>query len=259
MVNQVEAISIAIVEDNLEFAELLAEYIAKQSGLSVIGVANHGEEALPLIHELHPQVIILDIVMPHLDGLEVLKSIMTISPEERPKVIVLTSYAQEKMTQRVLALGADYYMLKPVNLEVLMTRIRELFIEEFQTGAMDHLVTRGASDIENQVTRIIQEFGIPAHVKGYQYLRDAIIMIVKDPDLLGGVTKILYPDIAKKYNTTASRVERSIRHSIEIAWSRKPTDRVNELFKTSLDSLNGDRPSNSEFIAMVADKLRILQ
>lgn len=258
MVNKAESISVAIIEDNLEFAELLAEYITSQPDLSVVGVANHGGEALPLIQALHPQVVILDIIMPHLDGLEVLKSILTIPSKERPKVIVLTSYAQEKMTQRVLALGADYYMLKPVNLEILTTRIRELFTEEFQASTMDHLVTRGASDIENQVTRIIQEFGIPAHIKGYQYLRDAIIMIIKDPDLLGGVTKILYPDIAKKYHTTPSRVERSMRHSIEIGWSRKSTDRVNELFKTSLESLNGNKPTNSEFIAMVADKLRIL-
>ena len=172
---------------------------------------------------------------------------------KRPKIIMLTAFGQENITQRVAALGADYYVLKPFSLDVLASRIRQLAANE---QVAKPAVTQRVRSLDVEVTNIIHQLGVPAHIKGYLYLREAILMVVNEIELLGAVTKELYPLIAEKYNTTASRVERAIRHAIEVAWSRGNVETITNLFGYTIDLERG-KPTNSEFIAMIADKLRM--
>ncbi|MBP2631829.1 MAG: sporulation transcriptional activator Spo0A [Firmicutes bacterium] len=249
-----EKIRVAVADDNREFVGIIQEYLSEQPDIEVAGVAYNGEEILEIIETEEPDVIILDIIMPHLDGIGVLEHI-NVSPLKRPKIIMLTAFGQESITQRVVELGADYYVLKPFNMEVLLSRIRQLAgtITE-QRPLVAQAIKAHPIDIE--VTNIIREIGIPAHIKGYQYLRDAIIMIVNEVELLGAVTKVLYPLIAEKYSTTPSRVERAIRHAIEVAWGRGNMDMINKIFGYTI-KLEKGKPTNSEFMAMIADKLRM--
>ena len=249
-----ETIKVAIADDNREFVGIIQEYLAGQSDFELVGVGYDGEQILTIIEEKKPDVVILDIIMPHLDGIGVLESLQGLRVK-RPKIIMLTALGQESITQRVVELGADYYILNPFNMDVLASRIRQLATTiTMQRPVVAQAIKAQSVDIE--VTNIIREIGIPAHIKGYQYLRDAIIMIISEIELLGAVTKILYPRIAEKYNTTPSRVERAIRHAIEVAWSRGNIDMINRLFGYTIKKEKG-KPTNSEFMAMVADKLRL--
>lgn len=258
-------ITVLIADDNREFGDILYEYLSNQSDIEVVGVARDGMEALDLITAKTPDIAILDIIMPHLDGLGVLEKINTMQLQKRPLFIILSAVGQDKITQRALSLGAEYYVVKPFDMEVLVSRIRQLK----DAGPSSSVVKpEGMSDVktvyrtstpknlEAEVTGIMHEIGVPAHIKGYQYLRDAIMMVVKDLDIINSITKQLYPSIAREYNTTPSRVERAIRHAIEVAWSRGKVDAIDSLFGYTV-SLGKGKPTNSEFIAMVADKLRL--
>lgn len=247
-----EKINVLIADDNREFCTILQEYFADNQDFAVIGIAYDGLEALKLIQEREPDIVVLDIIMPHLDGIGVLEKLQDLDLSLRPKVIVLTTLGQEFMTKRTVELGADYYILKPFDLDVLGTRIRQLAIG--QTKVVQSPVKTKNLDVD--VTKIIHQMGVPAHIKGYQYLRDAIIAVIDDVSLLGAITKELYPMIADKYETTPSRVERAIRHAIELAWDRGNVDMMNRFFGYTINVERG-KPTNSEFIAMVADKLRI--
>ena len=249
-----ETIKVAIADDNREFVNLIQEYLTGQSDFELVGVAYNGEQILTIIEEKSPDIVILDIIMPHLDGIGVLERLNSLSGR-RPKVIMLTAFGQENITQRVVELGADYYILKPFNIDVLASRIRQLATTiTMQRPVVAQAIKARPVDVE--VTNIIREIGIPAHIKGYQYLRDAIMMIIEEMELLGAVTKVLYPRIADKYSTTPSRVERAIRHAIEVAWGRGNMDMINRLFSYTF-KLEKGKPTNSEFMAMVADKLRL--
>lgn len=250
-----ERIKVAIADDNREFSEIMHEYLSQQPDIEVVGVAYNGEQILAIIEEKKPDVVILDIIMPHLDGIGVLERINT-SGSKRPKIIMLTAFGQETITQRVVELGADYYVLKPFNMEVLVSRIRQLAnaIVAQRPPVVAQAIKARPVDVE--VTNIIREIGIPAHIKGYQYLRDAIMMIISEIELLGAVTKVLYPQIAEKYSTTPSRVERAIRHAIEVAWNRGNIEMINKIFGYTV-KLEKGKPTNSEFMAMIADKLRM--
>lgn len=250
-----ETIKVAIADDNREFVSIIQEYLAQQEDIDLVGVAYNGKEILSIIEESNPDVIILDIIMPHLDGIGVLERINTLKGK-RPKIIMLTAFGQENITQRVVELGADYYILKPFNMDVLASRIRQLAstITIQRPAVVAQAIKTRPVDVE--VTNIIREIGIPAHIKGYQYLRDAIMMIISEMELLGAVTKVLYPMIAEKYSTTPSRVERAIRHAIEVAWSRGNMEMINRLFGYTV-KLEKGKPTNSEFMAMIADKLRM--
>lgn len=249
-----ETIKVAIADDNRDFADIMQECLGQQADINLVGVAFNGEEILTIIDEKKPDVIILDIIMPHLDGIGVLERINAMSGK-RPKVIMLTALGHENITQRVVELGADYYILKPFNMDVLISRIRQLATTiSAQRPSAVNLIKARPLDVE--VTNIIREIGIPAHIKGYQYLRDAIMAIINEIELLGAVTKVLYPMIAEKYSTTPSRVERAIRHAIEVAWSRGNIDMINRLFGYTV-KLEKGKPTNSEFMAMIADKLRM--
>ena len=267
-------ISVLIADDNKEFCSILNDYLLNQKDIVVTGIAKDGREALELIVERKPDLVILDIIMPHLDGLGVLEKLNTMDLENTPRIIILSAVGQDKITQQAITLGADYYTVKPFDMEVFTKRIREMFnsaptIQEssaqsnrvsYPTTSSYILTSEPKSktpvDLETEITNIIHEIGVPAHIKGYMYLREAITMVVNDMELLSAVTKELYPSIAKKYNTTASRVERAIRHAIEVAWGRGQIEAINKLFGYTVHNDKG-KPTNSEFIAIIADKLRL--
>jgi len=251
-------VSVGIVDDNREFCEILEEYLVEQEDLRLVGKAFNGNQALEMIQEKSPDVVVLDIIMPHLDGIGVLENLNKLDLKKRPKIIILTTLGQESMTQRSIELGADYYILKPFDLEVLGTRIRQVIegTVERQKNIVIQGSIKGSRNLDVEVTRIIHQMGVPAHIKGYQYLRDAILFVVEEVSLLGAVTKELYPMIADKYGTTPSRVERAIRHAIELAWDRGNVEMMTKFFGYTINVERG-KPTNSEFIAMVADKLRM--
>ncbi|WP_227938453.1 sporulation transcription factor Spo0A [Alkalihalobacillus deserti] len=258
-----QKINVCIADDNRELVNLLNEYISAQNDMQVVGTAYNGQECLGLIEEKEPDVLILDIIMPHLDGLAVLERINTSSMKKKPHIIMLTAFGQEDVTKKAVNLGAAYYVLKPFDMEVLITNIREIngqtrgLIQQTSTQSFISTPQKDKGfNLDASITSIIHEIGVPAHIKGYMYLREAITMVYNDIELLGSITKVLYPDIAKKFNTTSSRVERAIRHAIEVAWSRGNIDSISSLFGYTV-SHSKAKPTNSEFIAMVADKLRI--
>ncbi len=252
-------IKVCIADDNRELVNLLEEYISHQNDMEVIGVAYNGQDCLYMLEEKHPDILLLDIIMPHLDGLAVLEK-MRMKKEKQPNVIMLTAFGQEDVTKKAVDLGAAYFILKPFDMENLVHHIRQVH------GKATPLVKKASTsyqareskpkNLDASITSIIHEIGVPAHIKGYLYLREAISMVYNDIELLGSITKVLYPDIAKKYNTTASRVERAIRHAIEVAWSRGNIESISSLFGYTV-SMSKAKPTNSEFIAMVADKLRL--
>lgn len=251
-------IEVVLADDNREFVSLLEEYINNQSDMSVVGVAHNGNDVLKVLEERVPDILILDIIMPHLDGLAVLEHLQAMRLQPQPKIIMLTAFGQEEITKKAVELGASYYILKPFDMEVLAQRIRQMIHNKsnFSPSIKPASIAPKGRNLDASITNIIHEIGVPAHIKGYLYLREAITMVYNDVELLGSITKVLYPDIAKKFNTTASRVERAIRHAIEVAWSRGNLDSISSLFGYTISNSKA-KPTNSEFIAMVADKLRI--
>jgi two-component system response regulator (stage 0 sporulation protein A) len=256
-------IKILIADDNKEFCEIVGEYLSREKDIELVGTANDGFEALDMINENNPDIVVLDIIMPHLDGLGVLEKLNSLDIEKMPNIIVLSAVGQDKITQRALALGADYYIVKPFDMQIFIKRIRQMMdnnvvpVEKRRKSQPESFFSEGQS-LDVEITNIIHEIGVPAHIKGYLYLREAIKTVVNDIEMLSAVTKELYPTIAKKYNTTSSRVERAIRHAIEVAWSRGKVDTINSLFGYTIHNGKG-KPTNSEFIAMVADKIRLKQ
>lgn len=254
-------IKVCVVDDNRELVGLLDEYISSQEDMEVAGIAHNGQECLEMLEEVNPDVLVLDIIMPHLDGLAVLERMRESKNGPMPNVIMLTAFGQEDVTKKAVELGASYFILKPFDMEMLGNHIRAVNGKTSLTRKGGTSGFRSSSDqkpknLDASITSIIHEIGVPAHIKGYLYLREAISMVYNDIELLGSITKVLYPDIAKKYNTTASRVERAIRHAIEVAWSRGNIDSISSLFGYTV-SMSKAKPTNSEFIAMVADKLRL--
>ncbi|HFL3751912.1 TPA: sporulation transcription factor Spo0A [Clostridioides difficile] len=263
----VEKIKIVLADDNKDFCQVLKEYLSNEDDIDILGIAKDGIEALDLVKKTQPDLLILDVIMPHLYGLGVIEKLNTMDIPKMPKIIVLSAVGQDKITQSAINLGADYYIVKPFDFVVFINRIRELVsnrvtqvepkprpVQETQMTRSDFV--KNVGNIETEITNIIHEIGVPAHIKGYLYLREAIKMVIDNVELLGAVTKELYPSIAKKFNTTPSRVERAIRHAIEVAWSRGKVDTINQLFGYTVHNTKG-KPTNSEFIAMIADKLRL--
>jgi len=250
-----DKVRILLADDNREICEMVQGYLDKQNDMEVIKCVFDGVAAVAAIEKLAPNVAIIDGVMPKLDGLGVLEKIADMP--DKPIIIVLSEVVQEKITKRAIDLGADYYMVKPFDMEVLTQRIRQLTEQGRETIGLGE--TRGLNlqiNIEQKVTNILHEIGVPAHIRGYHYMREAIMMAVNDMDVLNYITKELYPSIAKKMNTTSSRVERAIRHAIEVAWSRGKIDAIDNLFGYTINNHKG-KPTNSEFIALIADRLRL--
>ena len=256
-----EKLNVAIADDNERMLRLLGAIIESDEELNVVGTAKDGEEAYNVIKTKEPDVVLLDIVMPKLDGLGVLDRVnhdKTI--KKHPTFIMISAIGQEKITEDAFALGADYYIMKPFNNRMLLDKIKHVN-RVYRPAAPDRELESSRKDLpeydlEEEVTDMIHEIGIPAHIKGYHYLRDAIIMAVEDMDVLNAITKILYPTVAKKNQTTSSRVERAIRHAIEVAWTRGKLETIDEMFGYTVSSGKG-KPTNSEFIALLADTIRL--
>ena len=265
-----EKITVLIADDNIEFATTLKKYFDSKDNMEVIAVAKDGEEAFEKIVECQPDVALLDVIMPHLDGIGVLEKLNSTNLEKYPFCVMISAVGQDKITKQAINLGAQYYVVKPFDIEVLIKRIKELkyyqpsnnkgsfIVKESKTQYIDipQSEKKNEDSLEALVTNVIHEVGVPAHIKGYQYLREAIMMVVNDIDIINQITKQLYPDIAQKYHTTPSRVERAIRHAIEVAWGRGQPDVVENIFGYTVSAAKG-KPTNSEFIAMIADKLRL--
>lgn len=257
-------LNIAIADDNDRVVQLLDAIISADDDLEVVGKANNGEDIVEIIKQKEPDVVLLDIIMPKIDGLTVMDRVnKDASVKKHPAFIVITAVGQEKITEDAFELGADYYILKPFDNEMILNRIKrsssgnnKQLTETRKINAYESKRDYIERNLETDVTNIIHEIGVPAHIKGYQYLRDAIIMSVNDMDMLNSITKILYPTIAKMHQTTPSRVERAIRHAIEVAWSRGKMDTIDELFGYTVSTGKG-KPTNSEFIALIADKIRL--
>lgn len=264
-----EKITVLVADDNSDFTMTLSNYLEQEDDMEIIGVAKDGNEAYDMAIKLQPDILLLDIIMPHLDGLGVLEKIADTEMEKRPLCIILSAVGQDKITQKAISLGAQYYIVKPFDINVLVKRMKEL--KNYQPAQFKNFITReiknqyidispekkkDQENLEALVTNIIHEVGVPAHIKGYQYLREAIMMVVKDTEVINQITKQLYPEIADKYCTTPSRVERAIRHAIEVAWGRGQSETVESIFGYTISAAKG-KPTNSEFIAMIADKLRL--
>lgn len=245
---------ILIADASEEFRIVLAEALNRESDMEVIAQTGDGQEALRMAKEQTPDAIVLDLVLVNMDGLEVLDALRTL-PAPHPCVLVLSSFMWGGVAELAAARGADYYMLKPCKINAVVERVRLLLS---QSWAGEELPAPAPSNqsLESVVTSIIHEIGVPAHIKGYQYLREAIIMTVEDMDVINAVTKVLYPEVSKKFGTTASRVERAIRHAIEVAWDRGDLETLQKYFGYTVSNAKG-KPTNSEFIAMIADRLQL--
>lgn len=256
--------SVAIADDNERMLEILGNIVRQDTDLEVVGLARNGEEACRVIREKSPDIMLLDIIMPKLDGLSVMEKINQDKDLARkPEFVVISAIGQERITEDAFLMGASYYIMKPFDHEMLLSRIQSLKAGRQRSRTQMRKVapyeTKSVcveQNLETDVTDMIHEIGVPAHIKGYQYLRDAIMMAVEDMSMLNSITKILYPTIAKNHQTTPSRVERAIRHAIEVAWSRGKMDTIDELFGYTVNVGKG-KPTNSEFIALIADKIRL--
>ena len=255
-------INVAIADDNERILDLLGDIISIDKELTLVGKANNGEDMYELIRQKQPDVVLLDLIMPKMDGL----SVMDLVNEDKeikkhPDFIVVTAVGQERITEDAFKKGANYYIMKPFNNDMVLNRIKHanhvIRHEMKQMSPGETTLSRQPEvNLETRVTDMIHEIGIPAHIKGYHYLRDAIIMAVEDMDVLNAITKVLYPTVAKMHQTTASRVERAIRHAIEVAWSRGKLDTLDDLFGYTVSNGKG-KPTNSEFIALIADTIRL--
>ncbi len=246
---------IVIVDDNRDFCENVRDFLSLQPNLEVVATAYDGKSGYEMVLETKPDLLLTDIVMPVMDGLTLITRIANNSAmAKKPKIIVFSASGYDSLIANATRLGAEFFFIKPFDMESLKDRIDEVLsdkTEASQAGAQK--MTR---DLETNITMYIQQLGVPAHIKGYQYIRDAIMMVIEDMDAINSITKFLYPTVAKHYNTTSSRVERAIRHAIEVAWDRGNPDILNDLFGYTILSTRG-KPTNSEFIAMIADKIRL--
>ena len=253
-------IDVLITDDNKEFCQLLGEFLEVDGDFNVVEMLYDGEQVLEYIkNNENPDVLILDLIMPHLDGIGVLEELNSQDLIGDMKIIALTAMGHDKIMKTVIELGVHYYIMKPFDLDKLAERIRQL-ISPPEGGSNGYVICQNNNNndknvnIDVRITEIMHKLGVPAHIKGYLYLREAIEMVIKNVELLGAVTKELYPAVAENYHTTPSRVERAIRHAIEVAWERGNSEILREYF--SYSSGNG-KPTNSQFIARIADKLRL--
>lgn len=259
-----EKISVIIVDDNEKVIENIDSALSKDTAIQIIGKAKNGQEAYELIRKSTPDVVILDLIMPKMDGLSLMNKVNDDGAMiKMPFFIITSAISNENVIQDAFGYGAGYYLLKPFETNMIADRVKGVKSYNKRIPETKKIIGAGEDrkhfmerNIENDVTSIIHDVGVPAHIKGYQYLREAIIMSVNDNEMLNSITKILYPSIAKKFQTTSSRVERAIRHAIEVAWNRGRMDTIDEMFGYTINAEKG-KPTNSEFIALIADKIRL--
>ena len=249
-----EKIKILMIDDNVNLVRMIEDYFEDNSRIEVVGRAYDGEEGLEIIrkNELKYDLIILDLIMPKKDGIAVLKELK--KEDRHENIIVCTSYNAPETIRKVSEYGVNYYVLKPFSLSDLEEKILESFDEIKNTKSINIF----SGNLQISISKILHDLGMPSHIKGYQYVREAISMVYSNPEIVGGITKELYPELASKFDTTVSRVERAIRHAIEVSWNRGDWDLMEEIFGHSVD-IDKAKPTNSEFIVTVADKLKLEQ
>lgn len=252
-------IKVLIADDDKEYAEALGSRLSMDYQIQVCGIAYDGFKVIEMVDILKPDVLVMEIVLPNLDGIGVLERLKCKNIEHMPKILISSAIKQDKLAQNCINLGAEYYMVKPVSYESIAATIKRMMEEPIRPAniaAKRVPPVEQHIDVETMVTEMIHEIGIPAHIKGYQYLRNAIMLVIDNLDIINSITKRLYPTVASNFNTTSSRVERAIRHAIEVAWDRGDTEVLNSIFGYTIATSKG-KPTNSEFIAMIADKLRL--
>ncbi len=255
-----DPIKLLIVDDNVQLCQNLQEYFNSQQGIEVVATAQDGLTALEYIKQYEIDIMLMDMIIPRLDGFGIMESLNTHDFKTIPEIIVISALGNEDVIRRSSEYGASYFMIKPLDIEMLNKRIQELCgnrVYKKQTNAFyNPTVQRPPQNksLDEKVTSIFLVIGIPAHIKGYHFLREAIKMVYDNPDIINSITKELYPGIAERFNTSASKVERAIRHAIEVAWTRGKIENINQIFGFNIYTKN-DKPTNGEFIALVADKL----
>lgn len=246
-------LKVLIADGSEEFCDALAETLRQTEAYEIVGVAHDGEETLKLLQAQNPDILVMDLMLQKTDGMSVLK--LASKMEKRPSVLVTSSFVTDYVAAMAASLGAKYFMLKPCSGFAIADRLAEMR-EHARSQRVSMQRSGSAPDIETMVTGIIHEIGVPAHIKGYQYLREAIMIAVQDMDVINAITKVLYPQVAKTFATTPSRVERAIRHAIEVAWDRGDLDTLQRFFGYTVSNTKG-KPTNSEFIALIADRLQL--
>ncbi|MCD8371354.1 MAG: sporulation transcription factor Spo0A [Clostridiales bacterium] len=273
-------LNVAIAEDNPQMLKVLDRMLREESGFHVVGRADNGADAYEMIMNTNPDVVLLDVIMPKMDGITVMERVRhEKSGKDLPAFVILTTAGSDRVAEDAFGLGASYYILKPFEQEAVMEKIRRFSALALKTASLGKTTKSMSSvehafrekemaagsnagrelpvrDLETDVTKLLHEIGIPAHIKGYQYLRDAIMFTVREKEMLSSVTKVLYPSIAEMHETTASRVERAIRHAIEVAWSRGRLETIHSIFGYTVSTGKG-KPTNSEFIALISDRIRL--
>ena len=247
-------IRLIIAEDNDELRGFMVQYFSRQQDITVVGEAGNGLNAIKLAQEAQADVMLLDMIMPGLDGFGVLLQLQGMAPEKKPDVIAVTALARDDFIRRAVELGVQYYMIKPVELQVLLERIRDVARQRRNEPLEPRALSPAGLSLDDKISNLFLAMGIPAHIKGYQYLREGIKLVIAQPAMIGGITKELYPAIARRFTTTPSKVERAIRHAIEVAWSRGRVDTLNRALGCAVAHPD-EKPTNGEFIALLADKL----
>ena len=256
------SLKVVIADDNEKMVDVIKEVINDEPDMEVVGTAANGEETINIIKNTSPDVVLLDIIMPQLDGISVMQRIRDDKTCVSPAFIIISAVGMEDVTEDAFDKGAAYYIMKPFDYTQILDRIKSVRnrrnVKDVRnnTSLENHNQQYLNQSLEEDVTEMIHEIGVPAHIKGYQYLRESITLAVNDPDIINSITKILYPTIAKKFETTPSRVERAIRHAIEVAWNRGNPDVLNNLFGYTISNGKG-KPTNSEFIALIDDNIRL--
>ena len=256
-----ETVRVIVADDNVQLRDMVTAYLAQQSGIEVVGVASDGVEAIRLLQEQEPDVLICDMIMPQMDGYAVLERMATMKLSRPTGVIALTALGRDDFIARAINLGVSYYMVKPFDFAMLAQRVYETAGASARAEAMSRQLNQdpaqtGHESLEERIANLFLTVGIPAHIKGYQFLREAVRMVIETPDMINRITKELYPGIAHRFGTTSSKVERAIRHAIEVAWNRGRIEALDEAFGRNVCSLE-DKPTNGEFIALVADRLSV--
>ena len=255
-----ETIRVLIADDNQQLREMIAAYLSEVGGIEVVASAANGVEAVDLLAREEPDVFICDMIMPQMDGFGVLERIPAMKLSRQPGIIALTALGRDDFIARAINLGVGYYMVKPFDFGVLAQRVLEIAGEDARADRLGIQLRKNLVDsntsLEERIANLFLTVGIPAHIKGYQYLREAVKMVLEKPELMSRITKELYPGIARCFGTTSSKVERAIRHAIEVAWNRGRIEALDEAFGRNVCSLD-DKPTNGEFIALVSDRLRV--
>ena len=251
-----DKVRVMLADDNLNLLRLLSDYLSRKGEIELVATVSDGVEIPDAVLKHAPDILVMDIIMPRRDGFMTLEALNAMEAPLRPRVIVLTGLARDDFIMRAIQLGASYYMVKPFDMDLLYERIVE--IARNDTPAVASAPAGQEETLDEQITNLFLTLGIPAHIKGYQYLREAVRMVMENHDVINRITKELYPGIARRFDTSASKVERAMRHAIEVAWTRGRLEAVNQMYGYRVFARE-DKPTNGEFIAMVSDKLSVKQ